>query len=99
MATRTRRPLLLAASVILATAVGLGGCAGDSISAEDIEVQLRDGGMTDQQASCAADAIVTDLDSGQVEDVYTADTEQDAGDAWAPATEAIDTCVRDNPAG
>lgn len=97
--SRRRTARLAPAALALAVALGAGACGGDDVSTEDLQAQLEDGGLTGDQASCAAEAIVEALEPSEVEDVYGADDPGDAGDAWDEAAEAIDTCVRENPPG
>lgn len=97
--SRRRTARLAPAALALAVVLGAGACGGDDVSAEDLQAELEDGGLTGDQASCAADAIVDDLEPSEVEDVYGADDPEEAGDAWDRAAEAIDTCVREDPGG
>lgn len=97
--TRRRTSRLAPAAVALALLLGAAGCGGDDVSADDLRSQLEEGGLTGDQADCAADAIVDDLEPSEVDDVYGADDREEAGDAWDAAAEAIDTCVRENPPG
>jgi len=97
VATTLRRPLRLVAALLVALAAV--ACSDDAITADQIQEQLEEAGLTADQASCAAEAIVDDLDADQIRDLYTADDEADAGDAWRSGSDAVDRCVRENPPG
>ena len=98
--TRRRIRRCAALALVAALPLGLAACGDDDVTVEDLEGHLEESGLTQEQATCAADAIFDDLDQGEIADLYAADDAEEAGaEAWEAGTEAIDACVREHPEG
>ncbi|QYG93339.1 hypothetical protein HC251_13500 [Iamia sp. SCSIO 61187] len=85
-----RLALGLAAPAVLA--LGLSACGSSDASRSDVQEQLEKGGLSEEQATCVTDSLFDELDQGQINDLYEADTPEEAGEA---ATEALTTATQE----
>ena len=87
-----RLALGLAAPAILA--LGLSACGSSDASRSDVQEQLEKGGLNEEQSTCVTDSLFDELDQGQINDLYEADTPEEAGEeATTALTTATQECV------
>jgi hypothetical protein len=81
----------LAAPAVLA--LGLAACGSGDVSKEKFTSDLQDeAGYTEAQATCVTDRLYDELEQDQINDLYEADTEEEAG---AEGFEALTTAATD----
>lgn len=83
----------LAAPVVLA--LGLGACGAGDVSKEKFTSDLQDeAGLTEVQATCVTDRLYDELEQDQINDLYEADTEEEAGaEGYEALTSASTDCA------
>lgn len=81
-------------SLALTASVGLAACGGDDVSKEKFTSELIDQGSDAETAKCLVDDLFENLEQDDINKVYAADTEEEAGEKGAKAlTEATTRCA------
>jgi len=89
------RPII--AATVLAAAALLGACASKDAKEADIQNVIEDAGATKQQADCAASKIFDKLTQKEVNDLASADHEDDIPEAISKKiTPILDECLKDS---
>lgn len=86
----------IAASLIaIALLAGVTACGSSDVSKSKFKSELVDkSGLTEAQATCVTDKIYEEFDQGEINDLYSADTEADLPDGLAEDfTAQITSCV------
>jgi len=93
MTSLTVRRAATAAAASLALV--LAACGSDDVSESQFREDLvEEASLTEDQAACVTDKVYDEFDQGQINDIYTADTEEEAGDEEAARfTEIVTECV------
>ncbi|MGI8939420.1 MAG: hypothetical protein ACR2JF_14655 [Iamia sp.] len=88
----SRRPVRAAAiALALAAPLGLSACGGSDISQEKLTSELQEqAGLTEEQATCVSDDLFANLDQGDINDIYSADSEDEIS---PEANEALNSAV------
>ncbi len=76
-------------------ALGLAACGSDDVSKDKFTSELEDkSGLTEEQASCVADRLYEEFDQSEINDLYSADTEDEAPEGGLEAiTTATEECL------
>lgn len=84
-----------AVAALAAAALFLAACGSDDVSESQFRDELVDqANLTEDQAECVTDKVFDEFDQGQINDIYTADTEEEAGEEEAARfTEIVGECV------
>lgn len=80
MPSHLLRRLAIGLAVPTVLTFGLSACGASDVSRADVEEQLTESELSDEQASCVTDRLFTDLEQGQINDLYEADTPGDVSD-------------------
>ena len=89
------RRLAVGFAVPAVLALGLAACGSDDVSKDKFTSELQDeAGLTEAQATCVTDKLYDELDQGQINDLYEADDQEEAGEeAFSTLTEASTECA------
>jgi hypothetical protein len=95
MRTSPLRRLALGLVVPAALAVGLAACGDSDVSKSKFSSELQDeAGLTEAQADCVVDNLYEEFDQGEINDLYSADTEDEAPEGGLEALQTATTeCV------
>ena len=95
MTTSVLRRLTIGLAAPVVLAIGLGACGAGDVSKEKFTSELQDkASLTEAQATCVTDRLYDELDQEQINDLYGADTEEEAGaEAFETLTSATTDCA------
>lgn len=84
-----------AVAALAAAGLVLAACGSDDVSESKFRDELVERtALTEAQAECVTDKVYDEFDQGQINDIYTADTEEEAGeDEAARFTEIVSECA------
>ena len=76
-------------------ALGLAACGSDDVSKEKFSSELEDKSqLTGEQADCVVDRLFEEFDQSEINDLYSADTEDEAPEGGLEAiTTATEECI------
>lgn len=92
MPTSALRRLARGVAAPAALALALSACGSSDASRSDVQEQLEKGGLSEEQSTCVTDSLFDELDQGEINDLYEADTPEEAGEG---ATEALTTATQE----
>lgn len=82
MTSITLRRLAVGVVAPAALALGLAACGSDDVSKDKFTSELEDkAGLSEAQATCVTDRIYDELDQDDINEIYEADTIEDADEA------------------
>ncbi len=95
MRTSPLRRLALGLVAPAALVVGLAACGEGDVSKEKFSSELQDeAGLTETQADCVVDSLFEEFDQGEINDLYSADTEDEAPEGGLEALQTATTeCI------
>jgi hypothetical protein len=95
MKTSALRRLAVGVVAPAALALGLVACGGGDVSKDKFTSELEDKAqLTEAQATCVTDRLYDELDQDQINDIYEADTLEDAdSEAFDVLTTATTECL------
>lgn len=95
MRTPVLRRLAVGLAVPAVLALGLGACGSDDVSKDKFTSELQDkANLTEAQATCVTDRIYDELDQDQINEIYEADTPDEADEeAFSVFTDAATECA------
>jgi hypothetical protein len=82
------------AALVAVTALALSACSSNDADAGDIEEAMLDAGLTQDQASCMAEELDSELDQGQLNDLAAASAPDEFPEGMEETVAAaVDQCV------
>ncbi|HEU5150532.1 MAG TPA: hypothetical protein VFU19_08550 [Iamia sp.] len=81
MTTPALRRLAVGLVAPAALVLGLAACGSDDVSKDKFTSELEDKAqLTEEQATCVTDRLYDELDQSEINDLYSADNLEDAGE-------------------
>jgi len=84
----------LSLSLAVGASLGFAACGGDDVSKDKFKSELVDQGTEEGVADCLVNDLFENLDQDDINKVYAADTEEEAGETGSKAlTDASTRCA------